>query len=94
MVVPSAELASTVDALAGRVTAMPQASVAAVKRVVDVSLTEGVAAGLVAESDALTRLMSTGAHQTPMRRFLAAGGQTRNGETTRMHDILAAMLDP
>jgi hypothetical protein len=37
--------------------------------------------------------MSTGAHQAPMQRFLAAGGQTRDGETQRMDRIMEAMLD-
>lgn len=92
-VVAPADLGATVDALAGRVAAMPQASVAAVKQVMDTSLAHGIDAGLVAESDALARLMSTGAHQPPMRRFLAAGGQTRPGETTRMAEIVQAMLD-
>ncbi len=92
VVVEPAELTATVGRLAARIAKMPQASVAAVKQVMDASLTAGIAAGLVAESDALARLMSTGAHQSPMRRYLAAGGQTRDGETTRMAEIMDQML--
>ena len=76
-----------------RVAKMPPASVAAVKQVMDASLAGGIAAGLVAESDALARLMASGGHQPPMRRFLAAGGQTRDGETTRMDQIMDEMLE-
>src|SRR4029079_16143253 len=58
---------------------MPPASIAAVKRVVDVALGDTTNA-LVAESNALTALMAAGNHVEPMRHFLAAGGQTRDGE--------------
>jgi enoyl-CoA hydratase/carnithine racemase len=75
-------------ALARRIASMPPESVAAVKRVVD-SPTP-----LVTESDELARLMATGGHQDRMRRFLAAGGQTREGETSHMASLLDAMLDP
>jgi len=51
------------------------------------------AAALVAETDALGRLTTAGAHHGPMRRFLATGGQTREGETTRMTEIVDGMLD-
>jgi enoyl-CoA hydratase/carnithine racemase len=79
-------------ALARRIAALPPASVAAVKRVVDVSLGT-VTTALTVETDEFGRLVATGAHHGPMRRFLAAGGQTREGETTRMAEILAAMTD-
>lgn len=78
-------------ALAHRIAAMPSASIAAVKQVVDASLT-GLDDALLAESDALARLMASGAHRVPMRRFLDAGGQTREGERTRMEAIVDAML--
>jgi enoyl-CoA hydratase/carnithine racemase len=90
--VPVAELHAHADALARRIAAMPAASIAAVKQVVDLSLRDQAAA-LVAETDALGRLTSSAAHHEPMRRFLAAGGQTREGESTRMTEIIAAMLD-
>ena len=86
------QLDAEVDALARRVAAMPAAGVAAVKQVVDASLTQGSEA-FVAESDALGALMASGAHVEPMRRFLAAGGQTRDGETMRMASVMDAMLD-
>ena len=91
-VVPSAELHRRGLALAQRIAAMPAAGVAAVKRVVDESLAAGVRSGLVAESYALGELMASGAHREPMRRFLAAGGQTRDGESTSMAAILAATI--
>lgn len=79
-----------VYALARRIAAMPPASVAAVKSVVDVS---ELPAALVAESDELGALLAQGAHVMPMRRFLAAGGQTREGETSRMAELVDGMLD-
>ncbi len=88
-----AELLAEGRRLARRIAAMPAESVAAVKRVVDQSLTDPRAA-LGAESAALTQLMSTGGHRPPMQTFLAAGGQTREGELRRMDEIVAAMLDP
>jgi enoyl-CoA hydratase/carnithine racemase len=91
-VVPSAEIDAHADALARRIAAMPAASVAAVKQVVDLTLRDQAAA-LTAETDALGRLTASAAHHEPMRRFLAAGGQTREGETTRMAEIMATMLD-
>ena len=78
--------------LAKRLAAMPPASIAAVKRVVDISLAS-LEPALVAESDALAELTSKGYHHGPMRAFLAAGGQTRDGETQRMPQLLAAMRD-
>jgi enoyl-CoA hydratase/carnithine racemase len=81
-------------AVARRVAAMPPASVAAVKRVVDVSIgTRDLTLALTAETDAFGRLIAAGGHQEPMRRFLDAGGQTRHGEVTRMAEIVDAMLD-
>ena len=72
---------------------MPPASVAAVKRVVDVSIgTRDLTLALTAETDAFGRLIAGGGHQEPMRRFLAAGGQTRHGEVTRMAEIVDGML--
>jgi hypothetical protein len=37
--------------------------------------------------------MSLGTHREPMRRFLDAGGQTRDGETQRMELIIDATID-
>lgn len=79
-------------AIAHRIAAMPAAGIAAVKRVVDTSLAAGVAAGLVAETDALGALMAGGAHVEPMRRYLAAGGQTRAAETVDTSPLIDAMV--
>jgi enoyl-CoA hydratase/carnithine racemase len=74
--------------LARSIARMTPASIAAVKRVVDLAL--GATTGaLVAESDALTSLMAAGNHVESMRRFLAAGGQTRDAE----RDGFAAVID-
>jgi enoyl-CoA hydratase/carnithine racemase len=91
-VYPRSELDAVVRDLAQRIAAMPPESVAAVKRVVDRSLTSFDAA-LVAETDAFGVLTAAGLHRTRMERFLAAGGQTREGETTRWGEIVAAMAD-
>jgi enoyl-CoA hydratase/carnithine racemase len=91
--VPSPTLVAHVDGVARRIAAMPPASVAAVKEVVDVSLGGTLEEALVAESAALTRLMAGGKHREPMRRFLAAGGQTREGEASRWPAIVERLLD-
>ena len=88
-VVPSEQLPGRALELARRIGAMPADSLAAVKRVVDVSLS-GLQPALLAESDELGRLIAAGGHQEPMRRFLAAGGQTRAAETTSMEEVLRA----
>ncbi len=68
-----------VAAVATRIAAMPPASVAEVKRVVDASL-GAIGAPLTAETAAYARLTVDGAHRPHMQRFLDAGGQTRQGE--------------
>jgi enoyl-CoA hydratase/carnithine racemase len=88
---PADRLEREAMTLARRIAVMPAASIAAVKEVVEVSLA-GMQDALVAESNALARLLASGAHQTPMRRFLEAGGQSRDGERTRMAAIVDAML--
>ena len=92
-IVDSASLDEHVAGVARRIAAMPPASVAAVKQVVDVSLDAGLHDGLVAESAALARLMADGAHRAPMTKFLATGGQTRAGETQRMSAIVDGLLE-
>jgi hypothetical protein len=73
---------------------MPQASITAVKRVVDVSLREGdITVALTAETDALGELMARETRQINMRRFLDAGGQTRDAELTRNASLIQAMLE-
>ena len=89
---PRAELDGIVRELAVRIASMPPASVAAVKQVVDRSLVS-FADGLVAETDAFGALTAGGLHIVRMERFLAAGGQTREGETTRWDELFDAMFD-
>ena len=60
-VVPGPELVAEGRGVAARIAAMPPASVAAVKRVVDASL-ESFAAALVAETDEFGALTAAGAH--------------------------------
>jgi len=91
-VVPRGQLADTVRTTARRIAAMPPDSVAAVKRIVDRSL-ESFEQGLVAETDAFGALTAAGNHIARMERFLAAGGQTRAGETARWTEIVDATLD-
>ena len=88
--VPSEAVLDEALALARWVARMPAASIAAVKRAVDASLGD-LGPALAVESAELAELMASGAHVAPMRRFLAAGGQTRDGEgdVARMRDILA-----
>jgi enoyl-CoA hydratase/carnithine racemase len=89
---PSDRIEGELAAFAGRIARMPAASVAAVKRVLNAALA-GLDAALVTESEELSRLLASGGHQAPMRRFLDAGGQTREGETTQMAATFDAMLE-
>ena len=89
--VPSDQLVDRALELARRIGAMPARSIAAIKQVVNVSLTD-LHDSLTVESDQLGRLIAEGGHQEPMRRFLAAGGQTRDSETRRMQEILRATI--
>jgi enoyl-CoA hydratase/carnithine racemase len=92
--VPRSEIESHTMALARHVARMPSASIAAVKRVVDISLREGdIDVALTAETDALGALMAQETRQVNMRRFLDAGGQTREAELTRNASLIEAMLD-
>ena len=90
-VVSADALEARVDAVARRIAEMPAASVAAVKRVMNASLDGTLHDALVAESAALSALEASGGHRGPMTRFLAAGGQTRDGERDR--ERFAAIVD-
>lgn len=91
-VVGSEALLDAAGRLAGRVARMPAAAIAHVKRVVDLSLPP-MDEALAAESAALGELVAAGTHRGRMRRFLAAGGQTRDGEVGDFSRIVDAMLD-
>jgi enoyl-CoA hydratase/carnithine racemase len=84
---PDAVDAAALD-LARSIARMTPASIVAVKRVVDAALGATTEA-LVVESAELMALMAAGNHVEPMQRFLAAGGQTRDGE----RDDFAGVMD-
>jgi len=89
---PRADLMRVVRQVATRISSMPSASVAAVKRVVDRTLVS-FDDGLVAETDAFGALTARGLHAVRMKRFLDAGGQTRENETSDFEALLRAMED-
>jgi enoyl-CoA hydratase/carnithine racemase len=89
---PSQHLDEHATELARKVARLPRASIASVKEVVDATLS-GDGEALVVENAAMARLMASGGHQAPMRRFLEAGGQTRDGERGDISALLAAALD-
>jgi enoyl-CoA hydratase/carnithine racemase len=86
-VVPPERLDDEVDQLARRIARMPAASIAAVKAVVDTAL-GSLDDAFLAESRALAQLLASEAHVEPVQRFLAAGGQTRAGETGDFERLL------
>ena len=62
------------------------------KQVVDRSLAVGVGDEVLTfESDVNGRRMAAGAHTEAMRRFLAAGGQTREAEVGSIEPLIDAM---
>ncbi len=67
-------------------------AVLAVKQVIDAALDHDAAA-FVVESATLDAAMVAGRHLGPMRRFLDAGGQTREGEVGPIDTLLDAMRD-
>lgn len=89
-VLPGDELRPFVARLAERIAAWPPAAVEAAKVAIDAGL-RAAEPDLVAEHDAFRSLVNAGTHLGAMRRFVDAGGQTRQGETERMDEILDAM---
>jgi enoyl-CoA hydratase/carnithine racemase len=88
------ELEAHTLAMARHIARMPADSIAAVKRIVDLSLSgTDMHETLTAETDALAQLMALETRQINMRRFLDAGGQTREAETTRNASLIDAMLE-
>ena len=78
-VLPAEELAPFVDRFARRVAAMPPEVVALAKRAVDAAVGQPVA-GLTVEGNAFATTIDLGHHRARMEAFLAAGGQTPEGE--------------
>jgi len=89
IVADDTEAAAWID----RFASLGRRSIAAVKHVVDAALDADPGA-LIDESAALAAAIASGAHLGPMRRFLAAGGQTRDVETGPIDPLLEAMRDP
>ena len=86
-VVSPADLDDQANRLADRIARMPAASIAEIKQVVDVALGP-VEDAILAETQALARLLAAGEHVEPIRRFLAAGGQTRAPERDNFQRIV------
>lgn len=91
-IVPIGDLDDAVAQYVRRFAHLDRRSVVAVKGVVDVALDHDPDA-FVTESMALDAAMVAGAHLEPMRRFLAAGGQTRATEAGPIDPLLDAMRD-
>ncbi len=89
-VVLSEDLDIALDVYVDRFAHLDRRSVLAVKRVVNAAL-ENDPAALTIESEELNAAMVEGRHREPMRRFLAAGGQTRFKEVGSIDPLLEAM---
>lgn len=90
--VPVDELDAHVERIVARVASVPRDLVASVKQIIDHSLAAGVGDEvLTVESDVNGRRMAAGAHTEAMRRFLAAGGQTREAEVGSIEPLIDAM---
>ena len=88
--VPTSGLDAAVSAYVKQFASLERRSVSAVKRVIDAAINEDPAA-LTLESAELNAAMVAGAHVRPMQRFLAAGGQTREGEVGSITPLLDVM---
>ncbi len=75
---PPAELRPFVERLARRIASFPPEAVARAKQSVDAA--EPRREGLLEEAHLFQQLLRTDEAQSAMRRFMAAGGQTREGE--------------
>ena len=78
---PVAELAAFVEHLAYRIASFPAEAIALAKRAVDAAELPTLE-GLLEEADCFNRAVATPAARARMAAFLAAGGQTREGELT------------
>ena len=92
-IVPIGGLDAAVAAYVDRFAGLDRRSVVAVKQVIGAALDHDPAA-FVVESAALDAAMVAGTHVGPMQRFLAAGGQTRDGEVGSIDPLLDAMRRP
>ena len=80
-------------ALAERIAAWPPEAVQAAKRAIDAGI-YAAEPQFITETNEFRSLINARGHIAPMQRFLDAGGQTREGETTRMDAIIDAMRNP
>jgi enoyl-CoA hydratase/carnithine racemase len=92
-VLPTADLRPFVTTLAERIAAWPPDAVQAAKRAIDAGI-YAAEPQFVTETNEFRALINARGHMAPMQRFLDAGGQTREGETTRMDAIIDAMRNP
>ena len=76
---PAEALGPFVDRLARRIASFPAEAIAIAKRSVDAAELP-IQAGLVEEAHCFNQTLDTQAAQDRMKRFLAAGGQTRDAE--------------
>jgi enoyl-CoA hydratase/carnithine racemase len=90
-VLPAGAVRERARELSRRIAAMPPDAVAAVKRVMDLAI-DDFGAGLAAESEANSQLMADSVPVAPIRRFVAAGGQTREGERGDFAAVIDATL--
>jgi len=89
-IVPIGGLDDAVEGYVERFEMLDRTAIASVKAVIDTALDQDPAA-LVTESAAFDAAILAGSHGEPMRRFLAAGGQTRAGEAGSIEPLLEAM---
>lgn len=89
-IVPLEGRDDAIDRYLQRFAHLDRRAVVAVKQVVDAALDHDPTA-FVVESAALDAAMVAGRHLVPMRRFLDAGGQTREGEVGPIDPLLTAM---
>ncbi|WP_281688827.1 enoyl-CoA hydratase/isomerase family protein [Pseudonocardia thermophila] len=88
---PADRIAAEVRDLALRIASHPGEAVRAAKRAVDAHVLPGHL-GFVEEAELFGRQITTSAARERMRAFLAAGGQTREGEV-RFGELIARVAD-
>ena len=83
------DAAPFLNRLVGRIASVPLADIAAVKATL---AAPDLAAGLAVERSAFARVLDRGAALPVMQRFLAAGGQTPDGER-RLADLVGGLAE-